>query len=202
MNSKLLLVTLGALIAIWGAVAGVMSLTDKHTTTPEKVQRMMADTPWIVNENAELSEAERKKHIDAVITQANLLTFEQRRDMRGEGQETAREFMESLTDEEKGYYMKETVEQHFKSIMKGFNQMSKEERQRIVTQARKDMERNNAEGQNMQRLQERDEKVFQEVVDKGLGAYYEEASAETKMDLAPLMEEMQQRMNGLPRRNR
>lgn len=202
MNSKLLLVTLAALIAIWGAVAGVMSLTDKHTTTPEKVQRMMADTPWIVNENAELSEAERKKHIDAVITQANLLTFEQRRDMRGEGQETAREFMESLTDEEKGYYMKETVEQHFKSIMKGFNQMSKEERQRIVTQARKDMERNNAEGQNMQRLQERDEKVFQQVVDKGLGAYYEEASAETKMDLAPLMEEMQQRMNGLPRRNR
>jgi hypothetical protein len=48
----------------------------------------------------------------------------------------------------------------------------------------------------MRRLQKEDEKVFENVVEKGLGAYYEEATAETKMDLAPLMEEMQQRMRG------
>lgn len=202
MNSKILLVALGALVAIWGAVAGIMSLTEKHTTTPEKVLNAMATVPWVADENAELSDAQRKEHIDKVITQVNLLDFEQRRRMReADGdQETGRKFMESLSDDEKGYFMKETVEQHFKSVMKAFNQMSKEERQRVVDQARKDMQRNQVEGQNMERLQERDEKVFQQVVEKGLGAYYEDASAETKMDLAPLMEEMQQRINGMPRR--
>ncbi len=202
MNSKILLGALGALVAIWGAVAGIMRLTEKHTTTPEKVLDAMATVPWVVDENADLSEAERKEHIDRVIIQVNLLNFEQRRQMReADGdQDTGRMFMESLTDDEKGYFMKETVEQHFKSVMKAFNQMSREERQRVVDQARKDMQRNRVEGQNMERLQERDEKVFQQVVEKGLGAYYEDASAETKMDLAPLMEEMQQRINGMPRR--
>jgi hypothetical protein len=202
MNNKILLVALGALVAIWGAVAGIMSLTEKHTTTPEKVLGAIGNVPWILDENAELSEAQRKEHLDKVITQVNLLDFDQRRRMRevDGNQENWRAFMESLSDDEKGYFMKETVEQHFKSVMKAFNQMSKEERQRVVDQARKDMQRNQVEGQNMERLQERDEKVFQQVVEKGLGAYYEDASAETKMDLAPLMEEMQQRINGMPRR--
>lgn len=201
MNSRILLIAFGALAAIWGAVAGIMSLTDKHTTTPEKVLDAMSNAPWLLDENAELTEAQRKEHLDKVITQVNLLDFDQRRDMRevDGDQEKRRRFMESLTDEEKGYFMKSTVEQHFKSVMKAFNQMSREERQKIVEQARKDMQRNQVEGQNIERLQERDEKVFQQVVDKGLGAYYEEASAETKMDLAPLMEEMQQRINGMPR---
>jgi hypothetical protein len=202
MNSKVLLVAIGALVAIWGAVAGIMRLTEKHTTTPEKVLSAIASVPWMVDENSELSDEQRRGHLDKVIAQVNLLDFEQRRRMRevDGDQEQWRAFMESLSDEEKGYFMKETVEQHFKSVMKAFNQMSREERQRIVDQARKDMQRNRVEGQNMERLQERDEKVFEQVVEKGLGAYYEEASAETKMDLAPLMEEMQQRINGMPRR--
>lgn len=203
MNGKVLLITLGALLAIWGAVAGVMRLTDKHTTTPEKVLSLMAATPWLTDPNLQMNDADRRAYIDKVAAQVNLLDFEQRKRMRGEDDERqARAFMDSLTEDEQGHFMKETVEQHFKSMMKAFNQMTPEERRRIVTQARKDMERNQVEGQNMERLQERDEKVFQQLVDKGLGAYYEEASAETKMDLAPLMEEMQKRMHGMPRSSR
>ncbi len=203
MNGKVLLIALGALAAIWGAVAGIMKITEKHTTTPEKVISMMASTPWVVDENLEMSEAARREYLDKVIAQVNLLDFEQRKRMRSEDdQRMGRQFMESLTDEEKAHFLKSTVEQHFKSMMKAFNLMSPEERQKVVAQARKDMERNQVEDQNMDRLRERDEKVFQQLVDKGLGAYYEEASAETKMDLAPLMEEMQKRMHGMPRGGR
>ena len=80
--------------------------------------------------------------------------------------------------------------------MKAFNQMTPEERRKVVNQARADMQKNQREGRNMERLQAEDEKVFESVVEKGLSAYYQDASAETKMDLAPLMEEMQQRMEG------
>ena len=200
MNSKPLLIALLAIAAIWGAVAAVMKVTEKHTSTPEKVQDLMAAAPWAENEN--LDEASRAKHLGEVIAHVNRLDFDQRRQMREGNREIGQEFFESLTKEERARFLKETVEQHFKSVMKAFNQMSREERQRLVGQARRDMQqRDNVDGQNMRRLEEEDQKVFESVVDKGLGAYYEEASAETKMDLAPLMEEMQQRMRGFgPRR--
>ena len=109
--------------------------------------------------------------------------------------------MDSLSTSERHHFLEETVEQHFKSVMKAFNQMSREERQRIVAQARRDMQKDTPDDDNMRRLQKEDEQVYEHVVEKGLGAYYEEANADTKMDLAPLMEEMQQKMRGFgPRR--
>ena len=82
--------------------------------------------------------------------------------------------------------------------MKAFNAMGREERQKLVAQAMKDGERN--EGRNMDKLRQEDEQVFERVVEKGLGAYYQDASAETKLDLAPLMEQMQQRLRGFGHR--
>ena len=86
------------------------------------------------------------------------------------------------------------MENHFKSVMKAFNQMKPDERKRVVEQARTDMQRNQRD--DMEKLKAEDEKVFDSVVEKGLGAYYQDASADTKMDLAPLMEDMQQRIRG------
>ncbi len=62
------------------------------------------------------------------------------------------------------------------------------------------MRRQDEEGKNMDRLQKEDEQVFHAVVEKGLGAYYQDANSDTKLDLAPLMEQMQQRMRGFPGR--
>lgn len=194
MNVRPLFIALLAIAAIWGGVAAVMGLTEKHTSTPEKVQELMATAPWLEDEN--LDEAARKKHLDEVIAHVNRLDFDQRRKSREGDREIGQTFMESLTKEERQRFLEETVEQHFKSVMKAFNQMSREERQRMVAQARKDMQKDTVDDQNMRRLEEEDKKVFENVVEKGLGAYYEEASADTKMDLAPLMEEMQQRMRG------
>lgn len=194
MNFKPLLIALLAIAAIWGGVAAVMKVTEKHTSSPEKVEELMAAAPWLEDENVD--EAARKKHLDEVIAHVNRLDFDQRRQSREGNREVGQRFFESLTKEERHRFLEETVEQHFKSVMKAFNQMTREERQRVVAQARRDMQRDTVDGQNMRRLEEEDEKVFENVVEKGLGAYYEEASAETKMDLAPLMEEMQQRMRG------
>ncbi len=199
MNAKPLLLAAVALAAIWGAVAGVMALTAKHTSTPERVRELMDAAPWYEREN--LSPDERRKYLDDVIAHVNRLDFDQRRESRQDNRETGQRFMDSLTMEERHRFIEETVEQHFKSVMKAFNEMSRDERQRIVAQARRDMQRNSPDDRNMQRLREEDEEVYEHVVEKGLGAYYEEASADTKMDLAPLMEEMQQRMRGFgPRR--
>ena len=80
--------------------------------------------------------------------------------------------------------------------MKAFNKMPREERQKLVQQSMNDMKKSENDDRNMKKLKEEDEKVFETVVEKGLGSYYQDASAETKMDLAPLMEQMQQRLRG------
>jgi len=198
MNSRALLLSLVALAVIWGGVAAVMAVTAKHTSSPEKVQALMTGAPWLEDETA--SDAAREKRIGEIIAQVNLLDFDQRRRLREGDQSGSRRFFESLTQEEKSRFLKETVEHHFRSVMKAFNKMDPEERKRLVKQAQADMRRNNVDGQNLEQLKKEDEQVFETVVGKGLGAYYEEASAETKMDLAPLMEEMQQRLRGFPGR--
>lgn len=200
MSSRTLLVTLLALVAIWGAVAAVMNATDKHTSTPEKVLNLMAGASWLQEGASDLSEAERRKQMDATIAQMNLLDFDQRRQMREDGQDVSDRYFQSLNKEEKSYFLEQTVEQHFKSVMKAFNAMSPDDRRKAVERARADMKRNQGDQRGMERMQKEDAQAFEKMVEKGMGAYYEEASAETKMDLAPLLEEMQQRLRSLPGR--
>lgn len=195
MNLKKILFAVASLVLIWTGVAAVMRATEKHTSTPEKVNALMATAPWL--NGAEVSDAERKKYLDGIIAHVNRLDFDQRRTMREDGRDVGQQFFDSLSKEERTRFLEETVEQHFKSVMKAFNQMTREERRRAVKQALGDMNRNQPDGRNMEKLKQDDEAVFERVVEKGLGAYYEEASAETKMDLAPLMEQMQQRFRGM-----
>ncbi|TLD71988.1 hypothetical protein FEM03_04495 [Phragmitibacter flavus] len=198
MNSRPLIFGLIAIAVIWTVVAGVVKLTQAHTSTPEKVAALMENAPWENVDDGDI--ATREKHLKDIVAQVNMLDFEQRRLLRENYDEANQQFFNSLTSEEKSFFLESTVEEHFKSIMKAFNQMTAKERARIVDRARADLRRNDVDGQNMERLKAEDEKVFQNLVEKGLGAYYEEANAETKLDLAPLLEEMQQRLRALPGR--
>ena len=194
MNLKNLLFAFSSLVLIWAGVAAVLRATERHTSTPEKVNALMATAPWL--DGPPSSDEARKKYLDDVIANVNRLDFDQRHTRREEGRDVGQRFFDSLTREERARFLEETVEQHFKSVMKAFNQMPREERQRLVKQSMADMNRNQPDGRNMDRLKRDDEEVFDKVVEKGLGAYYEDASAETKLDLAPLMEQMQQRLRG------
>jgi hypothetical protein len=51
--------------------------------------------------------------------------------------------------------------------------------------------------QEMERAQQMDEALLTKISREGMRAYFEKASAETKMDLAPLMEAMNETMQGL-----
>ena len=192
MTLRNILFALSALVLVWTGVGAIMSVTAKHTSTPEKVQALM-NTASLVNGSS--SDAERKKRLDEIIANVNRLDFDQRRQMHENDRDGGQRYMESLTKDERGRFVNETVEQHFKSVMKAFNQMSREERKNLVNKSLKDMERQEPDGRNMEKLKTEDKQVFDTVVEKGLGAYYNDASAETKLDLAPLMEQMQQRMH-------
>jgi hypothetical protein len=49
----------------------------------------------------------------------------------------------------------------------------------------------------MERAREMDDKLLTKISEEGMRAYFDKASADTKLDLAPLMEAMNEVMQGL-----
>src|SRR3954453_22975374 len=103
MNAKPLLYAVLAIAAIWGAVASVMGLTDKHTSSPEKVQELMVKAPWF--EDSNLDEEARRKYLDDVIAQVNRLDFNQCRQSRAIDPESGRRFMDLLSTTDRHHFL-------------------------------------------------------------------------------------------------
>ena len=82
-------------------------------------------------------------------------------------------------------------------MMEAFDKMDPKERQRLVEKSLRDMEGQG--GEDVVRLKEEDPEVIDRIVKEGLAAYYQNASAETKMDLAPLMDAFGEMLNGFAR---
>ena len=78
--------------------------------------------------------------------------------------------------------------------MHAFNEMTPEKGREILKQAQQELEEQDGGQLRAGRLKDDDGEVYERIVKDGLRAYYQDASAETKLDLAPLMEEMQQWM--------
>ena len=77
--------------------------------------------------------------------------------------------------------------------MESFNKMDPARRKRIVEGALTEMKKH--EGDAPKRAVE-DDQLAQHVVDQGLRSFYTDASADVKLDLAPLIEQMQRNLRG------
>ena len=110
-------------------------------------------------------------------------------------QDPRRKLFEELTPEEQLYFFQKRVGRAFEQMMQSFNEMEREDRQRIVERTLSRMQSDEGRRPGGQRLEEQDPELAEKMAEAGFKAYYSEASAETKIDLAPLMEEMQRTMS-------
>ena len=98
--------------------------------------------------------------------------------------------------------MEKRIGKAFNQMMNAFNDMERSERKQLVERTLKRMKDDEGERVQLERLEEADPEATEKIVNEGLRAYYQEASAETKLDLAPLMEQMQRNLQGLGRRRK
>ena len=175
-----------ALAAIWLVVGGVSWWARSAQPTPESIARYID-----ANSLEGRSSGERRKVIEGVADQLNRLSYEDRRQTRIERRPDR--FFKFLNPEEQALFLDRTLPQGFKQMMEAFNAMTPEKRQRFVEKAIKDMRRGREEGGD-KGPPNLDDPNVQKIMNTGLKSFYSEASAETKMDLAPLIEEMQQNM--------
>lgn len=190
-------ITAAVLIAfIWGAVAVVMRETDPLVSWPEKVTTLAEETPWLHGQ--ESTHEARQQHLDRLITSLNRLDPKQRQSLREDGQPILEKFFDSLTDEEQKEYVDRTVNPYFEGIDRAFKNMPEEDRKRFLTRMKSDLKnlRPNPAGQN-DSLSNRDREFMETMIADDPISFLREAPP--KMKLAPMLEEMQSRLQSMRR---
>lgn len=182
------------LAAIWSGVAVVMRLTDHAISSPARVVSLMEEPAW-----SSPGDSRRSELLGEVIAKVNRLDFEQRAELRLEEPELMESFLENLTDDEKARYVNGTVAPRFEAIIKGLDAMPDEDRDRFIARLRKDFKERPPPG-TPEELRMVDEETFGEVMDRDLRTAFRKASTEEKLRLAPMLEDIQRRLQGFGRR--
>lgn len=165
--------------AVWVGAALVIAWAHAQRPTPAKVAAFFHE------ELDGRPPAERGRRIDKAAAMLNELTFEERQELRGNREQE--QFFKKLTAEEQGRFLDATLPTGFRQMMENFNRMEPGRRQQFVERALTEMKKREGEGPP----RHLDEANVQKIVGQGLRSFYNDSSADVKLDLAPLIEQMQ-----------
>lgn len=172
------------LVAVWAVVGGAIFWARSAKVTPESLTKHI--------ESLKLdgkAASDRGKAVESVADQMNRLTYEERREVRMSRKLDG--FFKTLSPAEQERFLDLTLPTGFKQMMEALNKMERPRRQQFVTRTLKEMR--DREGDEPAR-NEGDETAAQKIISQGFKSFYSEASAETKLDVAPLIEEMQKNL--------
>jgi hypothetical protein len=182
------------LVAIWAAAFAGYTVFKNLKVTAEKV-RTYVDTVDL----SKLSGDERARAIQRLADMLNKLSAEERRQMRL-GRAAEGWFLQ-MTEEEKGAFIEATMPTGFKQMISAFEEQPPERRQRAIDNALKRLREASSQmeaqeavvggGNNRPPLSPELEAKVRTI---GLKTFYSQSSAETKAELAPLLEELQRAM--------
>lgn len=175
----------GVLAAIWLVAGVVIFFARSAKVTPEAVSAYVLAHPLDGK-----PPRERADMIEKLAKKMNQLTYEDRREVRmGKGLDG---FFRSLTAEEQGRFLDLTLPAGFKQMMEALNKMTPEKRQKFVSRALDDMKKREGDRPPDPQLDSNARKIM----DQGFKSFYSEASADVKMDVAPLIEQLQKNLQG------
>jgi len=191
-----------ALLILWAAVWGVSKFVGGMKPTPEKTIAFLEK-----NDLSGIEDPDQRKEVLGELADmlngmeaAEVQEFQKEvfGDPEAEDSEGRRnQFFENLSSEEQWYFMERRIGRAFDQMMTAFNDMDRDERKKVVDQTLKRMRNDRSEDrQAIERLEGQDREMFEKISNEGFRSYYEEANAETKMDLAPVLEEMQKHLGG------
>ena len=178
---------LAALLVLWAIVFGVAKVAGSMKPTLEKLDSFTEKNPLSEIDDPQ----ERREVIGKVVDLLNEMEpSEVAKLQRRSENDPRRTFMESMSPEEQMFFLERRVGRAFQQMMLSFNEMEREERKRIVERSLKRMREN----PDREPPGGGDPEIAEKMADAGRKAYYSDASVETKIDLAPLLEEMQRTM--------
>jgi len=178
-------VTIGLLLIalLWAVALAGMRWADERKVTAAKLATFVESTDL-----ASLSGEQRRGFIDDLADRVNRLPFEQRRDLRLD--RTLERTFFAMTEAERDRYLDLTLPRGLSQMMEALNNMTTDQRREIVDRALEDLRR--AERDRGRTGEDRlGEQAARRIINEGMASYFSDASAETKIDLQPVIEQIQ-----------
>lgn len=188
---------LAAMVGIWIVAGAGYSIARNAKVTAEKVQAYVASVDL-----SKLSATDRAKALEKLAEMLNALSLEDRQRLRlGR---TAEAWFAQMTEEEKAAFIEATMPTGFKQMLAAFEQQPEDRRRRTIDEALKRLREVNAQAESgaartggtrgTNRPAPLSPELEAKVREIGLKSFYSQSSAQTKAELAPLLEEMQKAM--------
>jgi hypothetical protein len=187
------------LLLVWGAVSGIRALVGTQRNTAEKLAAEIEEgafDDWseleVLPANAEAKG--RHKQMTRIADMVNGLDFAEREKARDD--RIGENFFRRLAQPEKERFINLTIEKSMETFMKALDALDPEQRRKFVEDGLREIEDGRTE-EEMKRTREMSEDLLRRIANEGMKSYFENASADTKLELAPLMEAMDDVMKGM-----
>ena len=192
-----------AVVAIWAVALTGRGIARNSQMTADRVRAYVESVNL-----SKLSAEDRAGALRKLAEQFSALSVDERR--RAQFEQIAKDWFDQMTEEEKEKFLEATMPAGFKQMLTSFQQLPEEKQRQIVADAlRRLMEtavRIQAEGGTSlgtNTLPRVNGDLLAQVWAKGLEGFYTQSSAQTKAELAPVLEELQRVMeSGRPFRGR
>lgn len=186
-----------ALALVWGVVWAVRTWAGSRKVTAERVEKEIKEVEfedWSANMGRSDDPAEREKEIRNIAEMINRLDFKEREKNREN--RSGEEFYKKLSPEERTLFVDLTVMESMNRFMAALDELKPAERKRFVTQALREID-DGRTAEEMTRVRALGDNLLDRISEEGMRAYFTKASADTKLDLAPLLEAMNEVMQGM-----
>ncbi len=193
-----------AVAVIWALALAGYSIAKNSRMTAEKF-RAYGESLNLQS----MSAAQRARAVQKLADKLNALSAEERRRARLDA--LTRRLFQEMTEEEKGAFLEATMPTGFKQMITAFEQLPDEKRKRAIDdtlrrlreQQTKGANGSDGAGQGSNAPPVLSKELEMKVRTIGLQTFYSQSSAQTRAELAPVLEELQRVMeSGRPFRGR
>jgi len=198
-RSQVILRALLVLTFVWTAVWGIRAYAKSMRNTAERVARVIAAAnfaDWSGRSTLPDNAAAQRR--DAQLRQiaglVNLLDFQEREAHLRDGSDAA--LFGKLSPQEKARYMDLTVMQTFKRLMNSLDAMPPKQRKQFIEQGLREFAQGASE-EDAARAKAMGADMLTKVSVEGMRAFLEAASPDTQLKLAPLIEIVNEAVQGL-----
>lgn len=195
---KIILQAIVAVVGVWVLVFAIRSWAGSKKVTAEKIEQALQSAKFEDLSQVESIDAsvakKRQEKIREIADLTNRLDFKERENNREK--RSGEKFFKLLNSSERQLFIELTVAESMNQFMKALDQMPAKDRKRFVKQGLEEIAKGKT-AEDMERTKELGDDVMEKITQEGMRAYFEKASADTKLDLAPLMEAMNDVMQGM-----